>query len=725
MPSSRTPAIPKEPRRFGSMLTWSRWVWLLGIFFGQVSLAAAFSLGSMEILSSYGDKFLAEIELKTDPANPIRVSIGSPQDYARLNVTRPGVVDDLIVAEVPKIQGDRRVIRIVSRFPFFYPSFNLILRAEQGEGTILENYEVSADFKQGLTLKLKAERRRDRVPAAPETPVAARVDNPSIIPQVDARAAPPSPEEPAAPGGRFSKTDAPPPAVERKETVSTLEPSAPAAIPVPPAPLVRREAAAPKAGKGQPVAVPDRIQRAGAIRVPAPPPASALHKKTGGSSLDRPAPVSPLTTEPVGQRRPFGDPSLSFAHLPPTLKPLQQGDTLSAAINRMNLPWVNHERVAVALWETNRDKFIQGNIHGLPVGVELDMRSLQARFQQVDAIQAHRLLQNHWQEWKARRGRLRLPDDLGDYPNLANLLTPQERREEKAALEKLIHTWQSSWEQGDLDLHLSLYAQPVTPVKNGRDFAYWKRFKSRMFSRHQGVSLRLGPITIVRTDAVAFVGFDQWFDSNRMRSFGRKTLEIARVGETWEIRDEHFAVKQFFSKDRDWEPPEEPATVAVAAGRMKSPFVVHASTRIRREGAIQVLRELRRQGFNAYLAPLYVTPKKKIYRILVDRFSDWDRVDSLAESIRRVQAARFAAPKEFPFALKMGEFSRRQEARALVAGLSEEGLSTYLWESKGEPVPAPRRTFLVLAGGFFEKRNAERYARELEARGLSGQVTPF
>ncbi|NIY13400.1 MAG: hypothetical protein GWM98_00155, partial [Nitrospinaceae bacterium] len=133
--------------------------------------AGALSLGSIDIKSSFGERFEAEVEVRGDPEKKLEVALGSFQDYRKLEVERHRILDDLRIKLPHKIQGNRRLVRIVSERPLFYPSFNLVIRAEQNGGTLLENYLVTVDFQQSLALNVKGPGEEDPESEASEETV--------------------------------------------------------------------------------------------------------------------------------------------------------------------------------------------------------------------------------------------------------------------------------------------------------------------------------------------------------------------------------------------------------------------------------------------------------------------------------------------------------------------------------------------------------------------------
>ncbi|TDJ58803.1 MAG: hypothetical protein E2O41_05430 [Nitrospina sp.] len=75
------------------------------------------------------------------------MTIGSPQDYRKLGLERPQVLEQLYVKMLPDIEGSEPSFLLLSDRPLFYPSFNLVVKAQSGSRTLYENYLISVDFR--------------------------------------------------------------------------------------------------------------------------------------------------------------------------------------------------------------------------------------------------------------------------------------------------------------------------------------------------------------------------------------------------------------------------------------------------------------------------------------------------------------------------------------------------------------------------------------------------
>src|SRR3989338_4329111 len=151
-----------EDRRQKSVISGQWLVVAVFIFFSlftvhcslfTVFTADAFSIGAIEVKSSFNEGFNAEIPVYVDGQGGLEVSIGNGDDYARLGIKRHNIVDSLTL-NVESVDKDKAIVRISSTKPINQPSFNLIIKAVQNGGTILENYFLAIDFQKRLSLNL-------------------------------------------------------------------------------------------------------------------------------------------------------------------------------------------------------------------------------------------------------------------------------------------------------------------------------------------------------------------------------------------------------------------------------------------------------------------------------------------------------------------------------------------------------------------------------------------
>lgn len=121
----------------------------------------AFSFGDIDIQSKYGERFKAELDIILEHEGSLQVQIGDVNDYRRLELDRPRIVDNLMVKQFLEPESQRKMFRVISGKPLFYPSFYLVVRGDYQGGTILENYLITVDFQQSLALSVKGKPQSD------------------------------------------------------------------------------------------------------------------------------------------------------------------------------------------------------------------------------------------------------------------------------------------------------------------------------------------------------------------------------------------------------------------------------------------------------------------------------------------------------------------------------------------------------------------------------------
>ena len=93
----------------------------LGAFFAA-SPAIAFFVGNIEVKSKFGENFEAFFEIHLDNDQGYEVALGKLDDYKKLGLSRPPLVNSLLLEKPVEATGARRVIRVLSKIPLFFPS---------------------------------------------------------------------------------------------------------------------------------------------------------------------------------------------------------------------------------------------------------------------------------------------------------------------------------------------------------------------------------------------------------------------------------------------------------------------------------------------------------------------------------------------------------------------------------------------------------------------------
>ncbi|KMP12286.1 hypothetical protein UR09_01355 [Candidatus Nitromaritima sp. SCGC AAA799-A02] len=637
---------------------------------GSVAPGFAFSLGAIDVKSKFGERFDAEIELTTESSSPVEVAVGTEEDYEKLQLKRPDIVDEVMVVPPVERRGNKILIRLSSKKPLFYPSFNLVISASQNRGTLIENYLITVDFKQSIALKVKddekkAPEKKEKLKPALQTPE-----------PVEAKVSPEASGE--------AKKD---PALPLKT----------------PTPLVGQTRARP--GKKIASIVPRRL--------PAPVKRSAK-SATQSSAKPPPKPEVSLAPDQSSEKPPArveAPPAASISVTSKRFRPLKNGESLLTLARSIDPNTQQAFRIAVAVWQDNQDQFIQGNMHGVYAGTELNLERLEERLASLDLKTAREILWSQWEEWKIIQKEQAVPEVL---PKETEEAAPGETDLDISGIFTLLADWKKSWEEEDLPRHLSHFAAP-SEERKGAFPGHLKDFKGRMFRTHDQVRLSAFNSFIYHRMGETRVSFFQMFFSDKMESAGRKDMTLVREEGVWKILREKFSVKEFVEKKGEPVPASISPSLKSRAGEAAS-YVIHVSSHIDLSTATRVVNELRKKGLSAYANPISISDARKIYRVHVGRFSSWDLARGLTRQIRALPIGRFAIPVSAPYALEVGNHADETAAREQVESLRRQNLSPFLFVTSEKDFTLPR--FRVLLGAFRQEGSASGLSEKLSRRSI-------
>ena len=287
--------------------------------FLMASPAFAFSVGDIQIKSKFGEIFDASFEVNLDHEGVYEVVLGDLSDYQKLGLIRPSLVNSLTLEKPAVASGVKKVIRISSKNPLFFPSFNLVILAKHNGGTLLENFLVTVDFQKGLALNALG-RKNKKSPPPPKTKTA-KIKSPiekEATPQSDQINGLPEQEE-----AKVSRT----PEVESNGPPST---------------------SFNKVSAVAPTAVVNRLKS---------------RRMLSGAIWAVPKRVFPVTTTQLVRDFPPPEEEAEKQKEYEVLQPedtilLAKGEGLFTVARKIKLKDIHPARIAVALWMINIDKFI-------------------------------------------------------------------------------------------------------------------------------------------------------------------------------------------------------------------------------------------------------------------------------------------------------------------------------------------------------------------------------
>ena len=701
----------------------------VGLLLVSAAPVWGFSFGDISINSNFGERFNAELDLILDKESQVAVAIGSEEDYRRLELERPKIIDDLLIEKTVQVSGGHKIVRLVSKRPLFYPSFNLVVRGTQDGGTVIENYLITVDFRQSLALNVKGRKNKPAPPRPADEPVDL-LQGGEARPETASGGATPENETPeataAAPSaGTLDSLEASPVLVpaapNNAKTPSTLKGAREPEPPIQTARWVRRRVPPPL-----PPMEPQETVDEEPVQLAENPEPLEEEEETPAESEPQPPAVA-SEEEPAAVSAEGESEGVATGVQQADYGPLEQGENLFSVAKSLGVQRGEANRFVVAVWLDNPDSFIFGNMNGLREGARLDLAKLEERLAEVDPAQARDLLQSQWEEWKVIRQRLsgepNADEGLLGSDSQENRL-PSENARDKQRIFEMLREWKTTWEARDQEGHLAHYSPKILSGPE-TGFGDIRAVKKRMFQRHQNVQIRAHRAVLVLKSGRPMVSFNQSFSSDKMESFGRKDIELEWENSEWKILNEKFKVKEYQEKPGFVPFAQMKATPAslqeveaiyVKPRPQDAPFVIHASSHMDFHMATRAINEFRNQGFNAYSSPVYIARNRKIFRVYVGRFFDEVLAREITKELKKLPMARHAVSVRYPHTLLAGEYDSEEAAQQKIDALRSVGLSPFLFTTSDDDFSQTR--FRVLLGAFAQEKDAGRLSRDLKANGI-------
>ena len=560
--------------------------------------ADAFSIGAIEVKSSLNESFSAEIPLYVDGQSGLDVSIGNEDDYAKLGIERIKIVDSLSLALEP-VDKERVIIKLSSSKPINQPSFNLIIKAVQNGGTILENYFLAIDFQKSLSLNL---------PSAEEN----------------------------------INTD-----TQKKEDAGQDE-------------IVTEEIVQKPATE-----VSGEVKLEGQTSAVIPSPAMKTFTVKNGNSLYRIAKkLGAVAKESVRQAQ----------------------DAI--------------DQIVVAIWQKNKDKFINNNMNKLKKNTILDIENIKDSASAIPLAEAKRIIYEQWREWKNMEkdaGKIQITE-LADDTKASEHPLQIEGFTGVDAIRQRIMDWKKDWESEDIEKYISHYSNGFT--SGGSSLSSWREYKSNFNKRHDGIEIFIDNIQIRKEKKLLIASFRQKFKSDKMESIGTKTLYFENDNGEWKIKNEKW--NRYIEKNN----------------QNTHPYVIHMSSFRDRESALKEVNYYRKKGYSAYDVSFKLGDKGIWYRVLIDRFSSKGETQEFARAITKEGHADYAKELELPYAIETGIFESHEDAVKELLKLREIDYSPY-------PLmvcSSDKCSYQILIGAYGNSSNATPISEELVSKGIQNKI---
>jgi len=312
----------------------------------------ALGLGDIKVKTAFNKKFIAEIPLfLSSDENKVEVFVGSATEYKILQLERPDFIESFKVSVMSNPKNRlKKFILISSVKTILKPSFNLVIKATSGGGTLLENYFLVLDFKKSLSLEL------------PEEQKVAKVEKPKPI------------------------IKKPVPFIRKRRNKTKIA-ELKKEIPLKKQPKIKTEN----------LYQPRKIRKQKFKPKPKPLPKQKRSALTATTTQSRKQANSLLKTAGIS--------------LPKSVK-VRQGDYLFKIVGRLGIPKHLRKQIVNAIYRRNQSSFINKDVNLIGVGVELkldNIEELEGILNDRLPTQEHEILEEVFPALKAGSSNYELP----------------------------------------------------------------------------------------------------------------------------------------------------------------------------------------------------------------------------------------------------------------------------------------------------------------------------
>jgi cell division septation protein DedD len=129
---------------------------------------------------------------------------------------------------------------------------------------------------------------------------------------------------------------------------------------------------------------------------------------------------------------------------------------------------------------------------------------------------------------------------------------------------------------------------------------------------------------------------------------------------------------------------------------------------------------LKKEGYPATVAPTDLGKRGRWFRVVLDRYPDIKEAREAARGLKGKKPLGKPWPAKLPFAVEVGRQEDPEAADKSLGELHQRGIMAWVFpEAAGPREPV---SFVLLAGAFPTREQAEAYAQELRKSALSAQV---
>jgi len=669
-----------------------------------VKEAVAFSLGQIRVTGAPDKKFKVEIPVRVDGKPGLNVSLGDAVDYKKIGAPRPSFLDSLILEVAPHpVAKGQSILYITSVKPLLLPSFNLVVKASLGGGTILKNYFLALDFQKNLNLdlpvtseersemeKIARELRKLRPGEEIKGPEPDETDEMAMIEKIKKQEQEAQLEEDRIESESISKPA--PAATGATGATAAADRGRPVKI-SPSKPATRK--LGPEQAEADEVAMIEKIKKqeqAAQLEE------SRIRPETGAV----PEPEKSII-EPSAERPPIMQGQVIGVSADPgaNVYEVKKGDTLYKIAKKLGVSSKDYDRVVVALWRGNSRHFIKGNIHGLYSGRQLDFSHVNETALNISRAEAKKIIEDQWPLWQSRAV-ADLAKAMETSKPLIGIKAPAVKLPFKSEILSVLTGWRESFEKGDMAGHMKYYSDNYesgeVTKQDLRDVKYKQGFGESK------IGVKLDDVKMIENDGVIEVVLPALKGSDKSMAKIPGKLYFAIENGRYRIVKETGGGELSLVSD---------------GKKARHPFILHIASFKKQEPAQKLVELLRQKGYNAFEVLSFVPGKGSWYRVAVDRFASVSEADMFSNTFKKNGLSRYARTLKLPYAIRIGDIVSSEKVEAKIEEYLRKGFSTY---NVKEGLNGKASIFL---GAFDSEKSATRALALLgELKDLSSVVSP-
>ncbi len=484
--------------------------WVLLSLLLIAKTASALGLGEIRVKAAFNNGFAAEVPVLWERAEgPISAQIGSTKDYKTLELKKPDFIDTLQITIVPDLSRgpDEQLLLITSTKPIQHPSFNLVIRASAGGGTIMESFFMVMDFKKSLSLGLPDNEDIEEVIIKPQIARKPEVSNKETGPIVEDKAK------------EMNQLSSIKQSLE-PELPKTAMKLAETAIETPTPPVK------PKADKEEPP-LKETVEHLIETK-------KQLEAKKARENLpvESDSLIEPLVLV-VTQRPPAPEVELKDSEFY-----VRQGDYLYKIAKKLGVFKKHYEKAILSLFENNKKAFINSNINLIKVGAILDTSSIRDMIGQKDIAEFFITPDIISTNFRKNKGLVEF-----DLPVTEHVASED--------IYSFLGKWKDHWVSKDKAAIADDYDENFIDPK-GRKRSTFLRSRYAFNRNQKNIRIMLENVSIVRSGSFVSIYFTQRFQSKRFSSVGLKRIKIRESDTGLKIISEQFIPNRVAGGSHPW-----------------------------------------------------------------------------------------------------------------------------------------------------------------------------